>query len=62
MERAREMAMAEPTPKLRQRSEGIHDKIVAAQKRFAGLPKNSDMRAQVGRLCGKTWATRRSQS
>ena len=51
MERAREMAMAEPTPKLRQQKRKEYtDKIVAAQKRFAGLPKNSDMRAQGGPL------------
>ena len=48
---AREMAKAEPTPELRQKKlKEYNDKITQAQKQFAGLPKNSDLRSQVGRF------------
>ena len=50
-ETARFMADAEPTPELRaEKRKEYNDKITAAQKRFAGLPKNSDLRSQVGRF------------
>ena len=48
---AKEMAAAEPTPELRAaKLKEYNDRITQAQKQFAGLPKNSDMRSQVGRL------------
>ena len=50
-ETAKFMADAEPTPELRaKKRKEYNDKISDAQKRFAGLPKNSDLRAQVGRF------------
>ena len=48
---AKDMAQAEPTPELRlTKLQEYNKKISDAQKRFAGLPKNSDLRSQVGRF------------